>query len=37
MHHPAPTSREATPSSDKEASSDDVAHCVQDNVRGGNK
>jgi hypothetical protein len=30
-------SREATSSSDKEVSSDDAAHYVQDGVRGGNK
>jgi ribosomal protein S27AE len=30
-------SREATPSSDKEAPSNDAAHHVQDNVRCGNK
>jgi hypothetical protein len=37
MHRPAPASREATPSNDKEAPFDDAAHCAQDCVRGGNK
>jgi hypothetical protein len=37
MHHPALVSREVTPSNDKEAPSDDAAHCVEDGIRGGNK
>jgi hypothetical protein len=37
MVHPALGCREATPSSDKEASSDVPAHCTQEGVKGGNK
>jgi hypothetical protein len=37
MHHPAPVSREATPSSYKEAPFNDAAHCTQGCVRGDNK
>jgi hypothetical protein len=37
MHCPAQTSREATPSSAKEAPSDIVAYCTQDGIKGSNK
>jgi hypothetical protein len=37
MPRPAPASREATPSSNKEASSDIAAHCAQEGVKGSNK
>jgi hypothetical protein len=37
MHCPTQTSREGTPSSDKEVMSDDAVHCAQGNVKGGNK
>jgi hypothetical protein len=37
MYHPTQESREVTPSSDKEAPSDDAARCIQEYVRGGNK
>jgi hypothetical protein len=37
MHRPTPASREVTLSSDKKASFDDAARCVQDSIRGGNK
>jgi hypothetical protein len=37
MHCPTQASREATPSSDKEASSNDAAHHTRDGIRSGNK
>jgi hypothetical protein len=37
MHRLTQASREATPSNDKEAPSDDAAHLGQDGVRSGNK
>jgi hypothetical protein len=37
MLRPPPGSREATPSSDKGASSDVAAHYAQEGVKGGNK
>jgi hypothetical protein len=37
MHRPAQASREATPSSDKEAPPDDVVRCTQGDVRSSNK
>jgi hypothetical protein len=37
MHRPMQTSREVTPTNDKEAPSDDVTRCAQDGVKGGNK
>jgi hypothetical protein len=37
MLRPAQSSREMTPSSDKDASSDIAAHCTQEGVKGNNK
>jgi hypothetical protein len=37
MLHPTLRSKEATPSSDKEASSGVTAHCTQEGIKGGNK
>jgi hypothetical protein len=37
MHHPAQMSKEATPSSGKEAPSDVAAYCTQDDIKCSNK
>jgi hypothetical protein len=37
MLHPAHTSREPTPSSDKEKPTDVTAHCAQVGIKGSNK
>jgi hypothetical protein len=37
MLHTIQGSREATPSSDKEAPLDVIAHCAQEGIKGGSK
>jgi hypothetical protein len=37
MLRPTQTSREATPSSDKEAPFDAATHCAQEGIKGSNK